>query len=167
MKNSRVKLLQDMPVFGGIDQEALEYLVSLADPVHFTKGDFLFREGDPGNSMLVLEEGTVAVIKHWRGKEYLLGSFLGAGVCVGEMSLIDLEPRSASVVAMDSCKTLCIEAAHLNLLHKRDLAQFTMVHLNIARELCRRLRVTGQQLFEVRLEADLVDGEFSFHRQVP
>ena len=162
MEQSRVELLQNMPVFGGIRQDTLEYLVTLSTRVDFAKGELVFQEGSPGDSMLVLEQGTMAVIKHWKGKEYLLGSFLGAGDCVGEMSLIDLEPRSASVVAMDQCRTLCIEAAHLNLLRKRDLGQFTMICLNIAREVCRRLRAADQQLFQVCLEADLVDGEFTF-----
>ena len=166
MDQSRVELLQDMPIFGGIRKETLEFLINNADRVTFARGDFLCKEGDPGHSMLVLEQGTVAVIKRWKEKEYLLGSFLGAGDCVGEMALIDLEPRSASVVAMDPCKAMCIEAAHFNSLRKRDLGQFTMVCLNIAREVCRRLRMADQQLFETRLEADLEDGEFSFQRRL-
>ena len=55
--------------------------------------------------MFVLEDGGVTVLKTWQGREYVLQR-LGKGDCFGEMSLIDLCPRSATVRAEQDCKAI-------------------------------------------------------------
>ena len=62
------------------------------------EGEFFFRESDPADCMYVLESGHVAVFKEWAGRELLL-RHLDPGDCFGEMALLDLFPRSASVRA--------------------------------------------------------------------
>jgi hypothetical protein len=70
--------------------------------VEVRPGAFFFRENDAADSMFVLEAGKVAVLKSWRNEEYLLHT-LGPGDCFGEMALMDLMPRSASVRAIEDC----------------------------------------------------------------
>lgn len=151
MLTQQIELLQQMPIFGGLPAEALELLLEGAPTVSVGAQAFFFREGDPAVSMFVLERGSVAVLRGWRGRETLLRR-LGKGDCFGEMALLDLFPRSASVLAEQDCSAIELTPAHLYRLFERDPAQFAMIQMNIAREMSRRLRVTDDLLFRARME---------------
>ena len=72
MQAARIELLQRMPIFGGIRTETLQFLVALCPVVSVSTSEFYFREPDEGDAMFVLEMGKVAVLKSWRGQDYLL-----------------------------------------------------------------------------------------------
>lgn len=150
MLQARIELLQQMPIFGAVDAETLEFLLAPAPVVEVRAGSFFFHEGDPAHAMFVLETGDVTISKHWRGHELLLRR-LGPGDCFGEMALLDLFPRSASVRADADCRAIELSAANLYRLFDRDPAQFAVIQMNIGRELSRRLRVTDDLLFRTRM----------------
>jgi CRP/FNR family cyclic AMP-dependent transcriptional regulator len=152
MTTTRVDLLQQMPVFGAVRPDALQLLLEGARLVRVAAGDYFFREQDPAQGMFVLESGRVAVVKQWQGRELCLRQF-GAGDCFGEMALLDLFPRSASVRALEDCAAIELTPADLLRLFERDAEQFALVQMNLAREMCRRLRVTDQMLFEAAMGA--------------
>jgi len=146
MQQVRVELLQQMPIFGGGDAAALQLLLEPVPSVTVSAGAFFFRERDPADCMYVLECGRVAVLKDWGGRELLL-RHLGVGDCFGEMALLDLFPRSASVRALDDCRAIALTPAHLSQLFEHSAEQFALVQMNIAREMSRRLRDADEQLF--------------------
>lgn len=150
MLAARVELLQQMPIFGAVAEDALEFLLAPAPLVSRAAGGFFFREGDPAESMFVLESGSVTVSKTWQGHELLLRR-LGEGDCFGEMALLDLFPRSASVRADADCRAIELTPANLYRLFERDPAQFATIQMNIGREVSRRLRVTDDLLFRARM----------------
>jgi CRP-like cAMP-binding protein len=115
------------------------------------KNQFFFREGDQADSMFVLEAGKVAVLKSWRGEERLLCTF-GQGDCFGEMAVMDLLPRSASVRAVEDCTAIRISAGNLYQVYAKDLKQFALIQMNMGREVCRRLRDLDNRLFDVTME---------------
>ena len=96
--------------------------------------------------MYVLEQGRIEIYKSWRDQAKQL-RVLGPGDCFGEMALIDLFPRSASALAMEDCKALQITPAILQSVHRLDLEQFTLLQMNIGREISRRLRYNDELLF--------------------
>jgi len=146
MQAMRMELLQQMPIFGGIEDQALQYLLEPVPSITVPAGRFFFRERDPADCMYVLESGRVAVLKDWAGRELLLRE-LGPGDCFGEMALLDLFPRSASVRAVDECRAMALTPDHLYRLFERDAVQFAMIQMNIGREMSRRLRESDEQLF--------------------
>src|SRR5512145_811463 len=119
MEQARIELLQRMPVFGGIRGDILDFLLPRCPIVEVPAGQFFFRENDAADSMFVLEAGKVAVFKTWRNEEYLLHD-LGPGDCFGEMALMDLMPRSASVRAVEDCRAIQLSAASLHQVYERD-----------------------------------------------
>lgn len=145
MESARITLLQQMPLFGGIRDDALCFLLGVSRDVHVRAGTFFFREGEPGESMFVLESGVVEVRKKAKHGALLL-SRLGPGDCFGEMALIELAPRSASVQALEESSAFEIFAASLHQLYERDLEQFALIQMNMARELSRRLRAADERL---------------------
>jgi CRP/FNR family transcriptional regulator, cyclic AMP receptor protein len=146
MEDPRIELLQRMPVFGGIRADILQFLVSICPVVSVPANGFFFREHDQADSMFVLETGRVAILKSWGGQQHLLRT-LKEGDCFGEIAVMDLCPRSASVRAAEDCTALCVSAANLYQVYARDLKQFTLIQMNMGREVCRRLRDSEERLF--------------------
>jgi CRP-like cAMP-binding protein len=149
MQPARFDLLQRMPVFGAIREDALRLLLEHAREREARAGDHFFRENDPADSMFVIETGRVAVVKGWQEDAYVLRR-LGPGDCFGEMALMDLAPRSASVLAEEDCTAIEIGLADLLTLFEHDPEQFALVQMNIGREVCRRLRAIDELLFRER-----------------
>lgn len=150
MQPMRIELLQRMPIFGAIRDDALLFLLAQAREVGVAAGGYFFRENDPARSMFVLESGQVAVIKGWRGHDFVLHQ-MAPGDCFGEMALMDLCPRSASVRAESDCVAIELTSTDLLRLFERDAEQFALVQMNIGREVCRRLRATDELLFQARM----------------
>jgi CRP-like cAMP-binding protein len=80
----------------------MERLKELAGKIGktFEEGDIVFRQGDAGDTMYILHEGTLAVIRE-KGETGTVVARLGQGDVVGEMALVDEGPRSATVKAME------------------------------------------------------------------
>ena len=57
MQPSRIELMQQMPIFGAVRDDALIFLLAPAPEVHIAAGSYCFREGEPEQSMFVLEAG--------------------------------------------------------------------------------------------------------------
>lgn len=146
MQPVRLELLQRMPIFGAIRDDALLFLLAQAREVTVAAGAHFFREGDPAQSMFVLESGKVLVFKSWQGRDFVL-QHLEAGDCFGEMALMDLCPRSASVRAEADCVAIELDTGDLLRLFERDAEQFALIQMNMGREVCRRLRATDEMLF--------------------
>jgi CRP-like cAMP-binding protein len=155
---SRLELLQGMPIFGALSEATLRLLLAPSPVREVAAGAAFFHEGEPADCMYVLERGRVAVVKHWQGQEWRLGQ-LGAGDCFGEMALMDLVPRSATVRALEDCLALVLTPADLQRLAEHDLEQFALVQMNIGREVCRRLRATDELLFRLRVGDAVAVGE--------
>ena len=150
MLASRFDLLQRMPIFGAIRDDVLEFLLGQAQHREVAAGDWFFREGEPGDRMYVLESGRATAIKGWKGLDIVLSHF-GPGDCFGEMTLMNLCPRSASVLAETDCRAIVLTPEHLARLYAHDLEQFAVIQMNMGREVCRRLRQTDELLFRVRM----------------
>ncbi|MCM2373082.1 Crp/Fnr family transcriptional regulator [Aporhodopirellula aestuarii] len=149
MTATRIELLRRMAAFGGMKEESLEAILAESKDVEKAVGDVFFSEGDTAESFFILESGNVNVLRDWEGEPVLL-STLGAGDCFGEMSLIDFQKRSASVVAKTDCCSIEISRNSIAALCKNDLQQYTMIMMNLGREVSRRLRKADQRLFELR-----------------
>ena len=162
MQEARLALLCGMPIFGGMSKDTLVFILGLASIAHVPKGEFFFHQGDPADSMFVLEEGKLAVLKTFEGHDYLLRT-LEKGDCFGEMALLDLLPRSASVLALEDSRGIEISAAALYEIYKTDVEQFVLMQMNMGREISRRLRAADDRLFQAKVEANTVDGSYVFH----
>jgi CRP/FNR family cyclic AMP-dependent transcriptional regulator len=161
MNDTRIAALQDMPIFGGLRPDVLAALIAGARMVDMPKGGFFFHQDDDAASMFVLEAGEVAVLRRWEGQHLTLGH-LREGDCFGEMALIDLFPRSATVQAVEACNAIELSTASFQALAQLDIEQFALLQMNIARELSRRLRVADDRFFHAHVYATRPDLEYSF-----
>jgi CRP-like cAMP-binding protein len=134
--------LRDVGLFGALSDDFLEHLVKTLDTFRVGPGESIFREGDPAREMYVVLDGEIEVLKKSRRGRETRVAILGPNDCFGEMSIIDMQPRSATVRALGPARLLRISTEEMDALYRHDLKSYTLIVLNIARDLSRRLRVT-------------------------
>ena len=143
------EFLAQIPIFGGLPDAVLARVIDLAREVHVAPGGLIFAEGEPARSMFIVRQGELEICKRGRdGTEFCLAT-LQRGDCVGEMSLIDIQPRSATVRALGPALLYVLNHAEIARLYETDLAVYTLLVSNIAREISRRLRVADQVLVDM------------------
>lgn len=141
------EILRNVAIFGGLSDETLEFLHERLQRVAARAGQTFFRQGEMGGAVYVLEEGRVEVVRSRDEKSVVLASF-EPGACFGEIALVAICPRSATVRAVTDCCAVRLEHKALLELYQRDLEQFTLVQMNLGREIARRLNETSEMLFE-------------------
>lgn len=141
-----VKLLQETPIFGAVQHEALQFIVDAAVRRNLEKGEFLFAEGELASSMFVLVKGKLAVSRKWQGNSFKLRE-LGKGDCVGEMALLACSVRSASVYTLQPSTLLEISNHLLADVYQQFAESYTIIVMNMGREVCRRLEKADRRLF--------------------
>lgn len=103
-----VERLRRLPPFGELDHHDLSQLLRWVREVDFADGDLLFEQGSVPHELFVIEEGSVEVIRDGRSV-----AMLGSGEWVGEMALLKLERRWASVVASGHVRAVALGADDL------------------------------------------------------
>ncbi len=132
-----VEFLRRIPLFEGLPEADLELLYQMAKPVTVATGEVFIQEGVLGDALYVILDGEVEVTKRAGQSETVLTVY-GPGQVVGEMALLDRQPRprSASVRALRPCRMLMIsrDAFH------RMLACSPSAPLEMVRMVMMRLR---------------------------
>jgi len=138
-----VARLREIGLFGALNDEVLEGLTRKLKTMRVHPGESVFREDDTvAREMYVLLEGEMEVSKRSRRGRDMRVAILGPSDCFGEMSMIDMQARSASVRALAPSLLLKVTSEDMDGLYRSDLKSYTLIVLNIARDLSRRLRVT-------------------------
>jgi len=141
--------LRETPIFGGLPDRVLSRLVAAIRVLRVETGTKIFAEGDLASCMFVVADGELEICKRGRnGADFCL-AVLGRGACVGEMSLIDIQARSASVVALSPAVLYLLNQADIAKLYETDLEVYALLISNIAREISRRLRCADQVLVDM------------------
>ena len=120
-------------------------------------GEVILREGDTSTEMYIIHEGEVRVTKMIAGNETELGT-MGKGDFFGEMSLLESEPRTATIVAIKPTKCLVIQAGGLLVRLRRD----PTFAFEMLQKMSARIRNMTEKLGEVltdRQKSDLAKVE--------
>lgn len=126
--------------------EELSLLADLVTLQEYRAGDVVFNQGDVGDSLFVLAEGTIEILqKTATGAPYTVAT-LTPPAFFGEMSLLDKETRSATVKAAADTTLLRLTNDNLHVFAKNFRNGFTWIVVNIARMLSARLRETNKRL---------------------
>ena len=128
------------PFFGGLPDASLDLLVSMLVERRFEAGATVVAEGEAGRSMFVVHSGELVVSKLGPAGRVIRMSALKPGDFFGEMTLIEMQNRSATVTAESPTLLYELTARDLYAYYKADIHAYVIVMQNINRELCRRLR---------------------------
>ena len=135
-----VASLVQLPLFSELDASDLHALERTARRERFEPGEVIFSQGDRGASLYLIESGVVKIgVTHGKGQHATL-VLLHSGEFFGELSLLDGEPRSATVTALEPTVTLVVDQQDfLRFLDERPRACLALL-----RVLSRRLRRTNE-----------------------
>src|SRR5690349_20624586 len=129
------EFLARVPIIGGLPERVMDVIADKLRVDQVRSGAQLLREGEPARSMFVVFEGEVEITKCGKGgAEYQL-AVLKPGDCVGEMSLIDLQPRSATARARGLATLYVLDLSEIAKLYAIDVEAYALLVLNISREI--------------------------------
>jgi CRP/FNR family transcriptional regulator, cyclic AMP receptor protein len=135
-------MLRDIGLFGGMSEETLARLADVLPTEQVEAGQVVVREGDDSRDMFVIIGGELEVAKRGQTGVDVRVALFGPGDWFGEMGVLAVQPRSATVRAVAPTFLIRITPEHVDrLLYRQDLKDYALFIMNIARELSRRLRV--------------------------
>lgn len=139
-------LLGQSALFKGLSDRHLLRLTGIGREERFKRGDYIFREGDPGDKFFLVLEGAVRISRMVPGMGEEALSILRHGQAFGEMSLIDDAPRSADAIAHEKCRLYVVIKEDMEdlLFVDRDLAYDFL--WKMVRLLSTRLRETTDKM---------------------
>jgi len=103
-KKAQLESLKNVPLFSGCSKKELDFVAKSADEIDMKEGSLVVDQGDTGREAFVILSGDVTIKRNGRKI-----ASLGAGDVVGELSLLDHGPRTASAVCATDCTLLVID----------------------------------------------------------
>lgn len=142
--DSNISLLKTIDLFSGFSEDEIQTLIGMGEISTYAPNDLIIEEGESGNEMYIVLEGTVRITKKIsRDGVKAEQQFFGdrkAGDIIGEMALLNESPRSARVTALTSTRMLVLKEAHFAKL----LTTNPQLVLAIIRGLSKRLRESNE-----------------------
>lgn len=141
-----VEALRTVGLFGALPDDALALISASTSPVAYAPGQVVFAEGEPATALYVVLSGDCEVLHRGRRNQAIRVASFTRHDWFGEMGLFDMRPRSATVVATVESVLLPLPSTVIKDLYRHDLKAYTLLVLNVTREVCRRLRAADERL---------------------
>ena len=146
-----IDLLTRIAIFDALEQDELKLIVPFMDVIEAGQGETIFREGDRGDYVCFVADGTLDVIKTSEGGHHVAISSLHCGRSIGEMSILDNFPRSASVRARTKATLVTLSRDAFT----QIMDQYPRIGIKIVRGIARllslSLRKTSSRLADYML----------------
>ena len=145
---NKIDELKKFPLLKNLNDDDLKALESYISEVDFNEGDDIIKEGEIGDTLYILIEGSVDVIKTTiYDDEFVCASLNASMHCLfGEMAVIDNDKRSATIKAKTACKTLTLNREGFSdYCDKRPRAGIELLKLMNA-NIVRNLRIENENL---------------------
>lgn len=133
--------LQKYTLFNGLQDDQIGKTIPFMQQEKYEPDTEIIAEGKPNDKLFFLLEGQVAVVK----KDIVLARF-GEGESFGEMEVLDVIPAAASIKSLSQVTVLSISNKNLREIYKADVGTFSLIIMNLARDLSRRLRKMDEKL---------------------
>lgn len=140
--------LRSVPVFHDLKGQSFDILFQFLEERKWAVGEHICNEDELGRTLYVIREGEVEVLRRSsKGNNQSIVK-LGPGECFGEMTLVELQPRSATCVVRKKALTYSLTNLDLWNLYKADNFAYVIILQNICRMLSRRLRKADSRIVE-------------------
>jgi CRP/FNR family cyclic AMP-dependent transcriptional regulator len=143
--------LLNTPLFDGLKTNEIKNIAKHLSFIELSKDEILFKEGEKGNCVCFVVEGTLDVIKQSLTGESVIITALHRGRSIGEMSIIDDFPRSATVKARTQVKLVILTREDFDLLLEENPQVGIKILKKISRLLSLNLRKTSSRLADYML----------------
>lgn len=139
-------LILTLPLFDAFKSDELDILARHMNFAEILRGDHLFVEGDKGDFMCFVVRGLLDVLKKTSAGDYRVVARLGKGNTIGEMSIIDKSPRSATVVARQASVVIILTKKGFDILTEHYPIVGVTLLKKIMRLLSLNMRLTTSKL---------------------
>jgi CRP/FNR family cyclic AMP-dependent transcriptional regulator len=159
------KNLRNSLIFEGLDKSFIENFLSESKVIALKKGQYLWHENEVGNSMYLLESGSLDVLL---GPDEITISKIESGAVIGEMCVFGQKKRSATVRVAEEVKLYFIDGKQFRERIQASDAGHLMMSFNIAKMLCDRLVYANEfiQKLQNMVEKPAMKSEFEHYRQI-
>ncbi|MBI4179052.1 cyclic nucleotide-binding domain-containing protein [bacterium] len=141
--------LEAFEILRGLTAKEREVLVPLLKLETYPTGRVIFREGDPGNKLYLVLRGVVQIEKGVDEANYTRLARLGQGEMLGEISILDKSPRTATATAYLDTELLVLLRSQLDTLTTDQPAIGAKLFLGMAQSLARRLRFADDEITQL------------------
>jgi CRP/FNR family transcriptional regulator, cyclic AMP receptor protein len=144
--SATLELLRSIPLFTALSRDELGKIAELCETQSWESGEYIFREGEPGNRLYIIVEGSVRISRQIPGAGEEALAVLKRGALFGELAVIDKGERSTDAISHGGTTALTISRSEFEMLleFNRDLAY--KVLWAVVRMLSGRLRSTNDSL---------------------
>ncbi len=143
-------------LFGGLSEPCCQQLLDRLEQREVAADAVVYREGDIARELYIVESGRLEVFKPSVAPDVIMFE-IGGGEFFGDLSFIDMQPRSMTVRAAEPSIVWQLEYSVLHDAYVSDLKCYTLVVMNIAREMSRRLRRADRARVIDRMSAQLFE----------
>lgn len=145
-------------MFGGLSDEDLLLIKGFLQEQTFAPNTTILQQGQSNNSVHFIVEGEVAIVRQSESnkKQSRIITTLHKGDSFGEMELIDIQSCAASVISQSETRIITLSNKDLYKISLINLKTYTMLILNLARDISRRLRSADEMLALVKNRTTLV-----------
>ena len=145
-KDTIMSILQKTPIFSTLNKKELKKVSLIVYERNYSAEEFLFKEGNPGSGMFIIQEGKICVEKTSETGGTICLANLDAGDFVGELSLLDDSARSASARCLVITRVLAFFRQDLFDLIEREPLVGTKILKELALMIGDRLKETNKLL---------------------
>lgn len=149
--------LPTIALFGGLEEPALKRVIDLLGVHHVQPDEAICKQGESGRAMFLVRAGEVVVCRDLPDGRRIKMVRMGPGEFFGEMTLIDIQKRSATVMVEKPALLYSLGNRDLYSLYQTDVAAYVMILQNLCRELSRRLRATNAKLQDLAADDDEIE----------
>ena len=144
-------LILNIPILGRLKDKELKIIIKYMNVIKIIPGEIVFEEGDTGDYVCFVVDGTLDVVKKSETGESIVISTLSKGGSIGEMAVIDELPRSATVKARTKSTLITLSQENFNYILAEHSTIGVKVLKGIARLLSMNLRKTSSRLADYML----------------
>jgi len=140
-----------IPIFDQLIAEELKIVANYMNIIDAEPGEILFKEGDRGDYVCFIVDGILEVIKQTEGGKTVVISTISKGRSIGEMSIIDDSPRSATVKSKTNATLITLTQEKLDIILEEHCAIGAKILKGISRLLSMNMRKTSSRLADYML----------------
>jgi CRP-like cAMP-binding protein len=162
MSKLKIEDIRKYEFFKNLPDSVLVELSQEIEELSLDSGEELYRRGDPGDALYVIQTGWIKLVgEDSDGSEVVLNQ-VGPGNIIGEMAMLDQEPRSAGVVALTPTKLLKLQSE----LFVEVLKQEPSIGIQVIRDISERLRFANTYLENaIEWSQRIASGDYGFAKE--
>ena len=161
-------IASDIELFQNLTDAEVREILRACDHIHFDAGDLLFEQGDSADALFIISQGELEVVGQSPLGEKVVFAVLGPGTVVGEMSLIEGGPRSATVEVVSPSEIFKLQRKTFDALRNQDHPAAYKIILSLASTVDQRRRETDARVRQVFEDPDshIDDFESQLHEML-